>query len=175
MDYSVGHKVVHPSCGAGIITRIQEKTLGDTVCLYYVIDTAAKGRRLFIPVDKADEIGIHPVGERSCIEEILDAPFAALDDETLGQDHKDRQKVMREQLKSGDFEIVTDVVRQLCFLSVARPLGTVDRSLYELGKELMAAEYALASDVDYKEGLRQIEDSLSIIVRPVAEETLAEK
>ncbi len=175
MDYCIGHKVVHPSCGAGTITRIQEKSLGDTVCLYYVIDTAAKGRRLFVPVDKAEEIGIHPVGERSSIEEILDAPFEALDEETISQDHKDRQKDMRELLKSGDFEVVTDVVRHLCFLSVSRPLGTVDRSLYELGKELMAAEYALASNVDYKEGLRQIEDSLSIIVRPVAEEVLAEK
>lgn len=161
--FSVGSKVVHPTCGAGTIVRIQEKSLGDSTSKYYVIETASKGRQLFVPVGRAEAAGLHPVASEERLVRILDQPFTGPEPEELRGDYKARQEEMRERLKSGSFGEVYNVVRTLYYINRQRPLGTVDRSLLDLGKELLAGEYALAAGVELAAGLRRVEDCLSAI------------
>jgi len=161
--FSVGSKVVHPTCGAGTIVQIQSKSLGDETCEYYVIETASKGRRLFVPVDRGEAVGLHPVASEERLERILDEPFTEPKPGDIDCDYKSRQEIMREQLKSGSFGQVYHVVRTLYYISHQRPLGTVDRGLLDLGKELLASEYALAAGVELDDGLRRVEDCLATI------------
>ncbi len=160
--FPVGSKVVHPTCGAGVIVRIQDKSLGDQTTLYYVIETAARGRQLFVPVDRSDAVGLHPVAAKSELKGILEEPFAEPTRSDIVVDYKVRQEGMRERLKSGSFSEVLSVVRVLHYINAQRPLGTVDRSLLDLGKELLASEYALAAEVDLVSGMRKVEDSLTV-------------
>jgi len=166
--FSVGSKVVHPTCGAGVIVRIQEKSLGDLTTKYYVIETASRGRQLFVPVDRGEAVGLHPVAPKHRLKNILEEPFEEPRKSDITADYKARQEEMRERLKSGSFSEVLAVVRTLYYINGQRPLGTVDRSLLDLGKELLASEYALAAGIDLHTGMRAVEDSLA--AGPVTEE-----
>jgi RNA polymerase-interacting CarD/CdnL/TRCF family regulator len=159
--FTVGSKVVHPTCGAGVIVRIQEKSLGDLTTKYYVIETASRGRQLFVPVDRGEAIGLHPVANKSRLKDLLEEPFEEPRKGDIAADYKVRQEEMRERLKSGSFREVLSVVRTLYYINGLRPLGTVDRGLLDLGKELLASEYALAAEIDIHSGMRTVEDSLA--------------
>jgi len=161
--FTVGSKVVHPTCGAGIIVEIQDKTLGDVSRQYYVIETASKGRRLFVPVERGEAAGLHPVGDQHDLREALEATFAVPEEKDIESDYKARQQQMREELKSGAFDRVCEVVRLLYYLNSRRPLGTVDRSLLDMGKHLLASEYALAAEIDVDRGMRFVEETLTSV------------
>ncbi len=164
--FSVGSKVVHPTCGAGTIVTIQEKSLGEHTTRYYVIETASRGRQLFVPVDRSEAVGLHPVASKTKLKDLLEEPFEEPDKSDISGDYKARQEDMRERLKSGSFGEVLSVVRVLYLINSQRPLGTVDRGLLDLGKELLASEYALAAEIDLGAGMRKVEDSLAAVIAP---------
>ena len=60
--YQIGSRVVHPCYGAGVVVRIQEKSIGDSIHAYYVIDTVSRPMQLMVPVDRAEEVALRPVG-----------------------------------------------------------------------------------------------------------------
>lgn len=167
--YSVGNKVVHPCYGAGIIGRVQEKSIGDTSHMYYVIDTVAKAMQIMVPVNRADEMGLRHVGNEGVLRSQLDRCGELPTESEIESDLRARQGDMREQLKSGDFAQVAQVVRVLFFMNNRRPLGTVDRQLLDQGKEMLASELALACDIEIDLATQQVEDTLAEMLR-VAEE-----
>jgi len=168
--YSVGNKVVHPCYGAGIIGRVQEKSIGDTSHIYYVIDTVAKAMQIMVPVNRADEMGLRHVGDDGVLRSQLDQCSVMPDDSEIESDLRARQGAMREQLKSGDFTQVVQVVRVLFFMNSRRPLGTVDRQLMDQGKEMLASELALASDLEIDLATQQVEDALAEMLKVEEEE-----
>ncbi|MBC7234431.1 MAG: hypothetical protein H5T69_01210 [Chloroflexi bacterium] len=159
-SYVVGSKVVHPCYGAGVITRIQEKSIGQATSTYYVIKTACRSMQVMVPVDRADSVGLRGVGEPSRLRSMLALCAHAPRDHEIEKDLRTRQNDMREQLKSGQFADAVAVARILFFLNHRRPLGTIDRQLLEQGKDLLAGELALAEDIDFGRARQEIESLL---------------
>lgn len=162
--YTVGSKVVHPCYGAGTIVRIQDKSIGDTTHAYYVINTVSRSMQLMVPVNGADEAGLRRVLNPEMLREALVACRDQPADGEINPDLRARQNDMREQLKSGNLAEVVDVVRQLYFLNSSRPLGTVDRQLFDQGKELLAGELSLTSGADLLSAMQEVEDNLALML-----------
>jgi CarD family transcriptional regulator len=155
-----GSKVVHPFYGAGTIVEIQEKSIGESAHAYYIIDTVSRPMQLMVPVNRAEDVNLRPVAPALELRnglEICCAPPAASE---ISKDLRARQAKMREQLKSGAFDQIANVTRLLYFMSTRRPLGTVDRQLLEQGKDLLAGELALASDLEIDLAKQEVEDRL---------------
>jgi CarD family transcriptional regulator len=159
-DYIVGSKVVHPCYGAGIIVGIQQKNISEATHYYYVIDTMARSMKLLVPVQQAQSIGLRDVGEENKLRNVLQACANRPEDGDISSDLRARQTGMRERLKSGRYPEVADVVRMLFFMNSRRPLGTIDRQLFDQGKEFLAGELALASGGELHAALQEVEDSL---------------
>ena len=168
--YQIGSRVVHPCYGAGVVVRIQEKSIGDSVHAYYVIDTVSRPMQLMVPVERAEEVALRPVGEveelRECLCVCQDAP----QDEDINKDLRSRQALMREQLKSGIFGDIVEIARMLYFMNSKRPLGTIDRQLFDQGKDFIAGELALACDLQIEDAKQEIEDLLMAMLKPAEEE-----
>lgn len=162
--FTVGSKVVHPCYGAGTIVRIQNKSIGDTTHAYYVINTVSRSMQLMVPVNGADEAGLRQVLKPSTLREMLEACHDSPGGDDINPDLRSRQADMRERLKSGDLTEVVDVVRQLFYMNNARPLGTVDRQLFDQGKELLAGELALTTGADMLSAMQEVEDNLAIML-----------
>jgi CarD family transcriptional regulator len=158
--YPIGSKVVHPCYGAGIVVRIQEKSIGENSHFYYIIKTKSKSMQLMVPVQRAQSLGLRTVGDLQELREtLLDHCTTPCEDE-INRDLRARQELMREQLKSGSYGEVASVVRILFFMNSQRSLGTIDRQLLDQGKELLASELALAADAEISEAMQEIESNL---------------
>lgn len=160
--YPVGSKVVHPCYGAGVVVRVQEKSIGELPHPYYVIRTVSRPMQLMVPVERAQSLGLRSVGEQLGLRGLLET-CCNLPDGAIEPDLRTRQATMREQLKSGHFSEVANVVRTLYFMNNRRPLGTVDRQLFDQGKEFLAGELALATDTQIEQAMQEVEDYLAVM------------
>lgn len=171
--FGIGSKVVHPCYGAGTIVRIQEKSIGETNNAYYIIRPVSRDMQLMVPVDRAHEVNLRPVGDAAYLRKALQEPCEkALEAAPL--DQRQRQNAMRARLKSGSFGEVVQVTRMLYALSTKRPLGAVDRELLEQGKALLASELALAANVEMEEALHEVEEILQQAAAPPEEPSPAQ-
>jgi len=159
--YAVGSKVVHLSRGAGTIVGIQKKRIGDTSRTYYIIDTADKLMQLMVPVKLAEDGRLRPVGKESRLRRVLAARCTAAAEDEIPADYRARKAIMSAKFKSGRFEEVASAVRALSLLGSRRRLGMTDRRFLDDGKDLLAGELALASDLGLSEAMEEIEESLA--------------
>jgi CarD family transcriptional regulator len=158
--YAIGTRVVHPCYGAGTIVRIQSKAIGEQNNAYYIIDTISRAMQVMVPVRRAESVGLRQVGEAPGLRLML-ASCSDLPQEDIESDLRARQAEMRDRLKSGEFDQVVYVVRQLFYMNSRRPLGTVDRQLFDQGKEFLAGELALASNIAVDLAMQEVEGRLS--------------
>lgn len=158
--FPIGSKVVHPFYGAGTITKIQEKSIGESSHAYYIISTVSRPMQLMVPVDRADEINLRPVAPARELRKDLEICAEPPAENEISKDLRARQAAMREQLKSGCFDQIANVARLLYFMNSRRPLGTVDRQLLEQGKDLLAGELALATELEIEQAKQEVEDQL---------------
>ncbi|NLT72891.1 MAG: hypothetical protein GXX94_01675 [Chloroflexi bacterium] len=165
--FQVGARVVHPCYGAGIVVRIQEKSIGESVHAYYVIDTVSRPMQLMVPVSRADDANLRPVGRASELRDCLCACSEAPEDDEISKDLRARQASMRDQLKSGVFSDIVEVARQLYYMNSKRPLGTIDRQLFDQGKDFLAGELALASEIEIDQARQEVENVLMSMLKPV--------
>jgi len=171
--FAVGSKVVHPCYGAGTIVHIQEKSIGETTHAYYIIDTVGRSMQLMVPVSGADDAGLRQVLPSASLRQVLIACRDVPGDGDINPDLRSRQNDMRDHLKSGDLSRVADVVRKLFFLNTSRPLGTVDRQLFDQGKGLLAGELALATGSELATAMQEVEDNLAMMLAGDGEEAEA--
>jgi CarD family transcriptional regulator len=158
--YAVGSQVVHPCYGAGTITRIQEKSIGATSTSYYIINTLCRSMQVMVPVSRADTVGLRHVGEATSLRGSLSICCTMPEADDIDSDLRARQSDMRDRLKSGYFSEVADVVRTLFFMNNRRPLGTIDRQLFDQGKEMLASELALAVGSELSDAMQEVENLL---------------
>jgi CarD family transcriptional regulator len=164
--YSIGSKVVHPRHGAGTIVRVQEKRFGDVTNTYYVIDTISREMQVMVPVERAEGMGLRHVKAASELRQVLASCRVAPSDDEIEKDYRARQNVLGEQLKSGRYDEVASAVRVLFHMNSQRALGTTDRALFERGKDILAGELALASDLEILEAMQEVEDNLAEMLFP---------
>lgn len=163
--YQIGSRVVHPCYGAGVVVRIQEKSIGDTIHAYYVIDTVSRPMQLMVPVDRAEEVSLRPVAPADELRGCLGVCAAPPQDDEINKDLRARQASMRERLKSGVFSDIVDMARMLYFMNSKRPLGTIDRQLFDQGKDFIAGELALASELEIEEAKQEVENLLTEMLK----------
>lgn len=164
--YPVGTKIVHPSYGAGTVVEVQEKSIGDMRQEYYVIDTVPSPRamQVMVPVSKAEEIGLRKVGRLQELREMLSSLPEPLSDEEVENDFRSRKSMLQDLLKSGTFTDVAEAVYILRSMTTWRRLCMTDRKMFDKGKEMLAAELALASGQDLGDAMAEVEGCLKQMV-----------
>lgn len=158
LEFSIGDEIMHPRHGAGLVTDMITQELVEGFTDYYVISIPEKRLKMHIPVGRADEVGIRPVMR----EKKLDAVLEALRNvpRRLPDDHKKRQAELRKKLQIGRPMEIAEVVRDLSWHDYFERLTKTDTDLLNRGREFLAAEMALVTDVDPLEAKQQIDDTL---------------
>ena len=162
--YAVGSKVVHPCYGAGTIVQIDEKRIGTLHHNYYIVRLCQTKHNtdIMVPVKRADEMGLRPVGHATALRETLEQCSQAPED--VESDYRVRKLWASTLLKSGSFEQVTFMVRSLTLRNSQRPLGLGERDTLQDGKAMLAAELALASDQELDLAMGELEDQLNQMI-----------
>lgn len=156
--YSIGDKIVYPMHGAGIIDRIEEKTILGQERQYYVLQVSAGDMKVMIPVDKCDEIGVRNIIAKEEVDgvlEVLAAPSTEMSD-NWNRRHRENM----EHLKTGDIKEVAAVVRNLVRVEQAKPLSAGEKKLLSDARQILASELALVLGKDAEAVDRMINEAI---------------
>ena len=139
--YSIGDKIVYPMHGAGIIDRIEEKTILGEDRQYYVLRVSSNDMKVMIPVDKCEEVGIRNIIEEDEVEgvmEVLSAPSTEMSD---NWNRRNRENM--ERLRTGDIKEVAGVVRNLLRVERTKPLSTGEKKMLTNARQILTSELVL--------------------------------
>lgn len=162
MQYSVNDKVMHPKYGPGHVIQVQHRELVPGFEHYYVIELLDKASKLYVPVRKADAVGIRPVMSRAKLARVIDT----LHDEPhrLVKDFKARQEGIREKLSTAQPVKIAEAVRDLAFRRYDDRLTKVDQDLLDRARDMLAAEMAAATDSEIMEANETIQAAVRLAI-----------
>ena len=150
--FNVGDKIVHPMHGAGTISAIEEKNIGNETEEYYIISMPGEVK-VMVPIAKAEQIGVRNIiaeSEVSKVFEILE------EDETeMSNNWNKRYRDNMDKMRSGNVYEVADVVRNLSFKQKEKGLSTGEKKMLNNAKQILVSELVLAEHSS-KEEIEQI-------------------
>ena len=97
--YSIGDKIVYPMHGAGVIDRIEEKTILGEDRQYYVLQVSSNDMKVMIPVDKCEEVGIRNIIEEDEVDgvmKVLSGPSTEMSDNWNRRNRENIKKILEE-------------------------------------------------------------------------------
>jgi len=155
-DFKVGENVVHPLRGVAEIVAIEEKQLDGQRNTYYVL--SMDNQTVWVPVKKADQIGLRPVISRrklASIIKILKSKATPLED-----DLRARQAQIATRLTDRSLENMSELVRDLNGRAVSSKLNESDSNTLRRVKVLLVGEWAVACSISRAEAEQQLEATL---------------
>jgi CarD family transcriptional regulator len=156
--FNIGDKVIHPAYGAGSITDIAEKQIGNKQRTYYIIELLTQAGTLMVPVSRADDLGLRPpVKTSKSVMKVLSSQPVEL----LG-DHRKRQELISTSIRSGDVMKISEVVRDLAHRDRENSLTEADLRLYRQAQEFLAGELSLSLGTDVEAARGKIELALGV-------------
>lgn len=139
--YSIGDKIVYPMHGAGVIDRIEEKTILGEDRRYYVLQVSNSDMKVMIPVDKCREVGIRNIIESEEVDSVMDVLAGPSTEMSENWNRRNRENM--EHLRTGDIKEVAGVVRNLLRVERSKPLSTGEKKMLTNARQILTSELVL--------------------------------
>ena len=149
LKYKLGQEVVYPLHGVGKINVIEERDFRGKDIMYYIIYLEVSDMTVFIPVDKADELGIRAIVSARESKKAL--KLIAEDYEPVPTDWKMRYQMNLDLLKSGSVLDIATVVRNLYHRSKVKELPILERKLFDSALRLLIDEISISLNKEKEE------------------------
>ena len=141
MSFKIGEKVVYPNHGIGVIERITTNEISGTENSFYLLRLKATESTVMVPIANAIEVGLRsPINTSEC-DSLLKALAADFTNPPI--DWKDRYKDFLEKMKTGDIFHVAEVLKNLTYLSLNKPLSFREKRMLERSRYLVISELAI--------------------------------
>ena len=159
MQFTIGDEVVHPAHGAGRITGVEHQELVAGFKHYYVVKILHKELTVFVPMRKAEELGMRSIMGQTELTRVLDTLSST--PRELPDNHRERQERIREKLRPAYPIAVAEAVRDLTQHQELKNLTTADSRLLNQGRQLLAVELALVTGTSVAEANETIDVALA--------------
>lgn len=147
--FNIGDKIVYPMHGAGTIESIEEKEMLGNSENYYIIKMPIGDMKLMVPTDKADNIGLREVSDKS----IADQVFSVLEKPKAPYVHdanwSKRYNTNVDKIKSGNILDVAEVVRDLSHRHMERGLSIGEKKMLSTAKDILLSELVLSQNMTH--------------------------
>lgn len=156
--YNIGDKIVYPMHGAGVIDRVEEKTILGEDRQYYVLRVSSNAMKVMIPIDKCEEIGIRNIigkEDVGSVMDVLSAPSTAMSD---NWNRRNRENM--ERLRTGDIKEVAGVVRNLLRVEREKPLSTGEKKMLSNARQILTSELVLVLGQEEADVEKMIEQTV---------------
>ena len=138
MSFKIGEKVVYPNHGIGVIENITTTEVQGSQNSFYLLRLKATASTVMVPIANAVEIGLRsPINNNQC-DRLLKALSADFTSPPI--DWKDRYKEFLERMKTGDIFHVAEVLKNLTYLSMSKPLSFREKRMLERARYLVVSE-----------------------------------
>ncbi|HSC86682.1 MAG TPA: CarD family transcriptional regulator [Polyangiaceae bacterium] len=149
-EFEVGQLAVHPAHGVGTVAAIEEKDLGGSKSILYVLNIVGSGLRVMVPKIAAARVGLRPVMSADEADEIL-AVLATAEVAVTVQPWNRRFRAYTEMISSGSAREIAKVLRDMNRLKFDKDLSFGERRLLDQAKGLLVQELALAKATETTE------------------------
>ena len=140
--FNVGDKIVHPMHGAGTISAIEEKNIGNETEEYYIISMPGEVK-VMVPIAKAEQIGVRNIIDESDVSKVLG--ILEEDETEMSNNWNKRYRDNMDKMRSGNIFVVADVVRNLSFKQKEKgTLSTGEKKMLNNAKLILVSELVLA-------------------------------
>jgi CarD family transcriptional regulator, regulator of rRNA transcription len=158
--YKVGDQVVYPQHGVATIQKIEDKDVLGARQSYLVLELDEGDLTLMVPAASVEEVGIRNLIGRDQVEEVL--RVLSKGRVTDGADNWSRRfKANSEKLRSGDIQMVAEVVRNLSIRDRQKGLSTGERRMLNRARKILSGEIAVALKLEAEEAEEVLEKALS--------------
>jgi CarD family transcriptional regulator len=158
--YKVGDQVVYPQHGVATIQKIEDKDVFGERQSYLVLELDEGDLTLMVPAASVEEVGIRNLIGRDQVEEVL--RVLSKGRVTDGADNWSRRfKANSEKLRSGDIQMVAEVVRNLSIRDRQKGLSTGERRMLNRARKILSGEIAVALKLEAEEAEEVLEKALS--------------
>ena len=158
--YKVGDQVVYPQHGVATIQKIEDKDVLGERQSYLVLELDEGDLTLMVPASSVEEVGIRNLIGKDQVEEVL--RILRKGRITDGADNWSRRfKANSEKLKSGDIQMVAEVVRNLSIRDRQKGLSTGERRMLNRARRILSGEIAVALKLDNEGAEAVLEDALT--------------
>lgn len=135
-------QVVYPLQGVGQVKKIFKRDFKGEETLYYEIYLEVSDMTVFVPVDKAEELGIRAIVPKKQADSALS--LIAEEFEPIPADWKMRYQMNLDLLKQGSIEDIATVVRALYHRSKVKELPILERKLFDSALKLLVDEVSFS-------------------------------
>jgi CarD family transcriptional regulator len=149
VKFKIGQNIVYPLQGVGRVDAVEEREFNGSKSLYYTIYLHSFDMTVFVPVDKATELGLRPIVSKKKAKDAL--AVIAKDNEPMKGDWKARYQINRDLLKQGSVVDIATVVRALYHRSKIKELPVQERKLYDDALRLLIDEISASLEETTKE------------------------
>lgn len=158
--YKVGDQVVYPQHGVATIQKIEDKEVLGGKQSYLVLELDEGDLTLMVPAASVEEVGIRNLIGKEQVDEVLGILGKAK--VTDGADNWSRRfKANSEKLRSGDIQMVAEVVRNLSIRDKQKGLSTGERRMLNRARRILAGEIAVALKLDAEGADEVLENALA--------------
>jgi CarD family transcriptional regulator len=136
--FSAGNKVVYPCQGPCLIDTVINRVVNDRPrSFYHLVVLDGSGGELYVPVDKAQAIGIRPLLERSDIPELLDQLTKTA---RIAMDWKQRANDNLKLFISGSAFDLAKIIESLTELREMKGLTLREKATLDRARKLLVCE-----------------------------------
>jgi CarD family transcriptional regulator len=150
VPFNIGDKAVHPSHGVGEVMAVEDRELGGTKGLFYILRILDNGMKVMVPTNAVIQVGLRHVMsplEADKVIETMRLREVAVDVQPWSR----RFRAYTEMIKSGSPYEIAKVMRDMHRLKFDKDLSFGERRLLDQAKSLLLKELALAKQVPESE------------------------
>jgi len=140
MKFKIGDRVVHCTYGLGQILAIEERTINEITCPYYMVKVA--DLTIWIPIDENLKSRLRQPNDAAGFKEsisVLSEPA-----ESLPSDYRQRNLQLHDMLKDGEVESYCKVIRDLSAYSQGRVSSDHDNVLMKHVQGILIGEWSFS-------------------------------
>ena len=143
MSFHEGQIIVHPHHGPALVRSI--RTRGANEIRYLVLEIRSSRLIDWVPLEKADSIGLRPVMSREELEKVFDVLRAPADAEQ--PQWSKRFKENTELLSTGDLMDTARVVRNLTLRERDKGLSRAEQDMLREARKPLLTELTVSLDI----------------------------
>ena len=158
--FKIGDKAVYPAQGVTEIMGIESMEIGGMQQNFYVLRVMDTDKKIRIPINKVNAVGLRPVIHGEEVEEvyeILRERPVKFDQQTWNR----RYRRYLEKIKTGSVYDVAEVLRDLYLLRFDKNLSFGERKMLDTARGLLVKELSIAKDAEEDAVEQELENMFS--------------
>jgi len=143
--FKIGDKAVYPAQGVAEVVSIDTKEIMGTSQTFYVLRVLDSDKKIMIPVQKVDDVGLRQIINDGGVDEVYDI-LRERDVDLNTQTWNRRYRAYVEKIQTGSPFEIAEVLRDLNLLKAYKTLSFGEKKMLDNAKRLLVQELAIAKE-----------------------------